>query len=108
MDSVVFDELDQIVVYPVQDETHWTDGEGKVLPDAFVLQRALKPRRCSKHTDLGDGFIKGIDGRTKRVVGADHELADGDVLKIHSKSRYNFPSFRLCRFFFARGAQYSD
>ena len=37
LDSVVFDELDQIVVYPVQDETHWTDGEGKVLPDAFVL-----------------------------------------------------------------------
>ena len=38
------------------------------------------------HTDLGDGFIRGVDGRTKRVVGADHELADSDVLKIHAKS----------------------
>ena len=88
LDSVVFDELDQIVVYPVQDETHWTDGEGKVLPDAFVLAKGIEAKNCDYkvQSDLGDGFIKGIDGRSKRVVGADHELADGDVLKIHSKS----------------------
>jgi ribosome-binding ATPase YchF (GTP1/OBG family) len=35
IDTVLFDELDHIVVYPVQDESHWTDGDGKVLPDAF-------------------------------------------------------------------------
>jgi ribosome-interacting GTPase 1 len=27
-----------------------------------------------------------VDGRTRRVVGADHEMSDGDVLKIHAKS----------------------
>ena len=88
LDTVVFDELNQIVVYPVQDETHWTDGEGKVLPDAFVVVDGIEARKCAYkvHSDLGDGFIKGIDGKTKRVVGADHCLSDGDVLKIHSKS----------------------
>ena len=88
IDKVLFDELDHIVVYPVQDELHWTDGDGKVLPDAFVVANAIqaKPLAYKVHSDLGDGFIKGVDGRTRRVVGADHELSDGDVLKIHAKS----------------------
>ena len=88
IDKVLFDELDHIVVYPVQDELHWTDGDGKVLPDAFVVPNAIQAKLLAYkvHSDLGDGFIKGVDGRTRRVVGADHELSDGDVLKIHAKS----------------------
>jgi hypothetical protein len=38
------------------------------------------------HSDLGDGFIKAIDGRSKRVIGADHQLSDSDVVKIHAKN----------------------
>ena len=38
------------------------------------------------HSDLGDGFIKAVDGRSRRVVGADHECSDSDVIKIHAKS----------------------
>ena len=38
------------------------------------------------HTDLEAGFIRGVDGRTRRVVGADHQVEDGDVLKIHAKT----------------------
>ena len=34
------------------------------------------------HTDLGKNFIRAIDCRTKRVVGADHVLEDGDVISI--------------------------
>tara|TARA_Y100001935_G_scaffold17371_2_gene12872 strand:- start:997 stop:2277 length:1281 start_codon:yes stop_codon:yes gene_type:complete len=87
LDQVLFDQLNHIVVYPVQDEGQWTDGDGKVLPDAFVVPQgiAAKPLAYKVHTDLGDGFIKGVDGRTRRAVGADYELNDGDVLKIHSK-----------------------
>ena len=87
IDRVLFDQLNHIVVYPVQDEGQWTDGEGKVLPDAFVVPQGItaKPLAYKVHTDLGDGFIKGVDGRTRRAVGADYELVNGDVLKIHSK-----------------------
>ncbi|MEO2120668.1 MAG: TGS domain-containing protein, partial [Candidatus Poseidoniia archaeon] len=76
------------VAYPVQDETHWCDGEGKILPDALVIpgDSTSKQLAYSVHSDLGDGFIKAIDGKSKRVIGADHELSDGDVIKIHSKS----------------------
>ena len=87
IDKVLFDQLNHIVVYPVQDEGQWTDGDGKVLPDAFVVPQGItaKPLAYKVHSDLGDGFIKGVDGRTRRAVGADYELNNGDVLKIHSK-----------------------
>lgn len=87
LDTVLFDQMNRIVVYPVQDENHWVDGEGKVLPDAFVVPQGMQAKALAfhVHTDLGTGFIRGVDGRTRRVVGADHELADGDVLKIHAK-----------------------
>ena len=88
MDEVLFDRLNHMVVYPVQDETHWVDGDGRVLPDALVVPMGLSAKALAGrvHTDLEAGFIRGVDGRTRRVVGADHELADGDVLKIHAKS----------------------
>ncbi len=88
LDRVLFDHLERIVVYPVQDETHWVDGDGRVLPDAFVVPAQLQAKALAYHvhSDLGDGFIRGVDGRTRRVVGAEHELEDGDVLKIHAKS----------------------
>ena len=87
IDNVLFEQLDHIVVYPVQDEGQWTDSEGRILPDAFVVPQGItaKPLAYKVHSDLGDGFIKGVDGRTRRAVGADYELVNGDVLKIHSK-----------------------
>lgn len=88
LDTVLFDELDHIVVYPVQDENRWTDGDGKVLPDAFVVPSGIQAKALAYkvHSDLGDGFIRGVDGRSRRVVGSDHEMQDGDVLKIHAKT----------------------
>ena len=87
LDQVLFDELERIVVYPVQDEAQWTDGDGHVLPDAFVVPNGIQAKQVAYkvHSDLGDGFIKGVDGRTRRIVGAEHQLTDGDVLRIHSK-----------------------
>ena len=76
--------LDLIVVYPVEDDTHLTDKEGRVLPDAHFMPRGstAKDLAYKVHTDLGDNFIRAIDARTHRVIGADHELKDGDVIKI--------------------------
>ena len=78
--------LDLIVVYPVEDETHLTDKEGRVLPDAHFMRKGstAKDLAYKVHTDLGDHFIRAIDARTKRVIGADYELKDGDVIRIVS------------------------
>jgi len=88
LDAVVFGTLDRIVVYPVQDEGRWVDGDGRVLPDALVVPAGISAKAVAGrvHSDLEAGFIRGVDGRTRRVVGAEHELEDGDVLKIHAKT----------------------
>jgi len=85
---VLHESLSHIVAYPVQDETHWTDGDGRILPDALVVadDSTVKELAYAVHSDLGDGFIKAIDGKSKRVIGAEHELSDGDVIKIHAKT----------------------
>jgi ribosome-binding ATPase YchF (GTP1/OBG family) len=76
--------LDLIVVYPVEDEHHLTDKEGRVLPDAHLIPRGstAKDLAYKVHTDLGDHFIRGIDARSHRVIGADHVLKDGDIISI--------------------------
>ena len=76
--------LDLIVVYPVEDDNHLTDKEGRVLPDAHLIPRGstAKDLAYKVHTDLGDHFIRAIDARTHRVIGSDHTLNDGDVISI--------------------------
>ena len=67
---------------------HLTDKEGRILPDAFLLPRGstAKDLAYKVHTDIGDHFIRAIDVRAKRVIGADHELKDGDVISIVSNA----------------------
>ncbi len=88
IDKIIFESLEKIVVYPVQDENKWIDGEGKILPDALLVDKktTAKGLAYAVHTDLGDGFIKAVDCKSSRIIGSDHELNDGDIIKIHSKS----------------------
>ncbi len=80
--------LNLIVVYPVEDETHWTDKKGNVLPDAYLIPRGSTARDMAYkvHTDLGENFIRAINARTKMVVGHDYEVKDNDVLKIVARA----------------------
>ena len=86
--DILFGRLDRRVAYPVQDETHWVDGEGNVLPDAILISEGTtaKGLAYAVHTDLGDGFIRATDARSGRVIGADYEVKNGDVIRIHAKS----------------------
>src|SRR2546422_688081 len=87
IEEAVFKLLDLIVVYPVEDEHHWTDKSGNILPDAFLVPRGSTAVDVAfkVHTDLGNHFIRAINARTKMVVGRDHPVQDGDVLKIVAK-----------------------
>ncbi|MFO8050111.1 MAG: redox-regulated ATPase YchF [Thermoplasmatota archaeon] len=88
LEKAAYELLDLIVVYPVEDEHKLTDKDGRVIPDAHLLGRGSTARDLAYkvHTDLGDNFIRAIDCRTQRTIGADHELKDGDVIKIHSNA----------------------
>lgn len=76
--------LDLIIVYPVEDENKFSDRNGRLLPDAFLMKRGSSARDLAYlvHTDIGKGFLYAIDARTKLRVGEKHELKDGDVIKI--------------------------
>jgi len=80
--------LNLIIVFPVEDEAHWTDKKGNVLPDAFLLPRGstAKDLAFRVHTDLGKGFIRAINARTRMVVGHDYAVQDGDVIKIVARA----------------------
>jgi ribosome-binding ATPase YchF (GTP1/OBG family) len=88
LEQVVFKVLDMVIVYPVEDETHWTDKQGRVLPDAYLMRRGSNAKEMAYkvHTDLGDNFIRAIDGRTHMVIGHDHIIKDGDVIKIVARA----------------------
>ncbi|MEM2192182.1 MAG: redox-regulated ATPase YchF [Candidatus Hadarchaeales archaeon] len=84
IDKAITELLNLIVVYPVDDENKLMDKKGNVLPDAFLVPKGTKAREFAYkiHTELGESFLYGIDARTKRRVGEDYQLKDGDVIKI--------------------------
>ncbi len=86
LDTVVYDVLDQITVYPVENETKWTDGQGRMLPDAHLLRDGSTPLDLAYavHSDIGEGYLHAVDAREQRRIGEDHELEEGDVVKIVS------------------------
>ena len=89
INKAVFELLDLIVVYPVEDEGKWTDKHGKMLPDAFLMKRGSNAHQLAYkvHSDIGDGFLYAVDAKTKMRLGEKHELVDGSVVKIVSTAK---------------------
>lgn len=85
----VFELLDLIVVYPVEDEGKWIDKNDRMLPDAFLMKKGSNAHDLAYmvHSDIGDRFLYAVDGRTKMRLGEKHELNDGDVIKIMSTAK---------------------
>ena len=78
INRAVFELLDMIVVYPVEDENHFCNKQGDVLPDAFLMRRGSTPHDLAfqVHTDIGKGFLYAIDARTKMRIKETHELQE--------------------------------
>ncbi len=81
--------LNMIVVYPVEDPEKLTDHYGRVLPEARLVPSNTTARDLAYmiHTELGDSFIYAIDARTKRRLGENYVLKDGDVISIVSAKK---------------------
>jgi ribosome-binding ATPase YchF (GTP1/OBG family) len=84
VEAAVYGELGMIVVYPVEDEHHWCDNYGNVLPHAYLMPKGSTAHDLAAkvHTDLAKNFISAIDCKTKMHVGKTHALNNGDVIKI--------------------------
>jgi hypothetical protein len=86
LDSAVFKLLKYINIFP-GGVNKLEDQYGNRLPDCFLLppNSTALDFAFHLHTDLGNGFIRAIDVKTKRVVGKEHKLKSGDVVEIISK-----------------------
>lgn len=84
IDDAVFELLEMIVVYPVEDASKYTDQKGNTLPDAVLVEKGSTPVDLAYaiHSDIGDNFVKAIDARTGQTLAKDYELANGDIVKI--------------------------
>lgn len=89
INRAVFELLDMIVVYPVEDENHYCDKKGQVLPDAFLMKKGSTPHDLAfqVHTDIGKGFLYAIDARTKMRIKESHPLKDGNIIRIVSTAK---------------------
>lgn len=88
LNTAIFDLLNMIVVYPVQDENKYTDQKGNVLPDGILIPKGSNPQELAYivHTDIGDNFMFAVDAKKKIRIASDAELSDGDVISITTKN----------------------
>ncbi len=86
LNSAIFRVLKLIVVFPVEDETKLSNKHGQILPDARLLSENATAKNLAEtiHQDIAKGFLFAIDAKTKQRIGADHQLKNGDVIKIVS------------------------
>ncbi|GAB3027613.1 redox-regulated ATPase YchF [Natronobiforma cellulositropha] len=86
LNYAVYDLLEHLTAYPVQDASKWTDASGNVLPDALLLPEGSTPvdLAYAVHTDIGDGYLHAVNAKTSREVSDSYELEEGDVVKIVS------------------------
>lgn len=84
LNKAVFNIIQLQPIYPVADTSHFSDNDGVVLPDVFLVKKGttIKEFAGIVHQDLLKNFIHGIDARTNRRISEKHELQFGDVVKI--------------------------
>lgn len=86
INKAVYETLNNIVVYPVEDEHKFSDQKGNILPDALLVEKGSNPRDLAYciHTDIGDGFTHAIDARRNMRISSEQELKQSDIISIIS------------------------
>ena len=86
---VVFELMDMIVAYPVEDISKFTDKDGNVLPDAYLIPKGTTAIEFAAkvHTDFAKNFIHGQLAPSGRRIGADYEIQNNDIIKIVSAAK---------------------
>ncbi len=82
LDTAVFQLLNYLAIFPGGSKLE--DKDGNVLPDCFLLppKSTALDFAYKLHTDFGKNFIRAIDIKTKRTVGKEHLLQQGDIIEI--------------------------
>lgn len=86
INTICFDLMNLIVVYPVEDDLKLCDKNGNVLPSSLLIPKGSTAKDLAEHihVDLAKGFMFAIDVRSKQRIGADYILKDNDIIKVIS------------------------
>jgi ribosome-binding ATPase YchF (GTP1/OBG family) len=89
LNSLVFKILKTNMVYPVADESRYTDTHGNVLPDAYLIPDGSTPLDLAAeiHTSLVENYVLAIDARTGMRLPKDYALRHRDIIKIMTQPR---------------------
>ncbi|PSG99108.1 MAG: GTPase [Nanohaloarchaea archaeon SW_7_43_1] len=88
METALFDELGVMAVFPGGADG-LGDEHGNILPDVFLVPEGATAEdfAFTIHSDLGEGFLHGIDCRENRQIGSNHELKHLDVVEVVSANQ---------------------
>jgi len=83
LNTVVFDELKYIVVFP-GGMKKLGDAKGNILPDAWLFPPESTVLDFARHIheDFVKNFVTAYDVKTKKPIGKEHKLKDGDVVEL--------------------------
>jgi ribosome-binding ATPase len=83
LNSAIFELMGYIAIFP-GGVNKLEDQHGNVLPDCFLLPEGSTALDFAFriHTDIGKGFIRAIDVKTRMTVGKEHKLKHRDVMEI--------------------------
>jgi ribosome-binding ATPase YchF (GTP1/OBG family) len=86
LETAVFDVLGLKAVFPGSASGNWSEGPFR---DCFLLPESATAEEFAYHlhSDIGEGFLHGIDCRTDRQVGADTVLEHRDVVEVVSTNQ---------------------
>ncbi|OYT32283.1 MAG: redox-regulated ATPase YchF [Thermofilum sp. ex4484_79] len=84
IDMTVFNLLNMIAIFPVENENKLTDHSGNVLPDVHLVPKGITAKEFAYniHSELGEKFAFAIDVRNKKRLPADYRLEHRCVIKI--------------------------
>ena len=86
IEAALFDVLGVVPVFPGTANGDWQKGPFR---DCFLLPPGSTAEDFAYHlhSDIGDGFLHALDCRSKRQIGASHELTTRDVVEIVSTAQ---------------------
>lgn len=87
LDKTVFESLGYIAIFPAGVHK-LADANGNILTDCILMppHSTTLDFAFKLHTDMGKGFIKAIDVKTKQMVGKEHALKNRDAIEIVFKA----------------------
>jgi hypothetical protein len=89
LNTLVLKQLRMNMIYPVADESKFSDHHGNVLPDVHLLKDNSTPLDLARnvHTSLLENYILAIDARTGIRLPAGYVLRHRDVIKIVTRPK---------------------